>query len=341
MSTIPGFQKPKQFQGIPTSQLERCLQTLRERCEHLAKRQLSESSGSLEAEALRKKVICLEHAVVNRMVRAEQLARSLLRAEGSRVGTGTYGVTDLRRPNLIVDLPNDIYQHHILPYLQMDLSALGSLAAVSCATRDLGAYAQREIDALMLEAEALAERIPNLRTLLEKLKEHFGEDAAGILHLLVDPEEWAQALNPKALPGYDVPGLLGDSHAILLQEKPGLLRDSLLESMRYALVANFFRPNSYIGSITGQKSLMLMVVQQQGRLLRYAALALLRDREVVLAAVGQDGMALEYADPTLQADRAIVRVAIQRSAGALSHASLELQDDPEMQQIAGERRISR
>jgi len=50
---------------------------------------------------------------------------------------------------------------------------------------------------------------------------------------------------------------------------------------------------SNAGKLTGDKDVVLAMVEQFGRALRYASAALQADRDVVLAAVAQHGEALQ------------------------------------------------
>ena len=52
-----------------------------------------------------------------------------------------------------------------------------------------------------------------------------------------------------------------------------------------------------------EKQRLLERVAQDGWVLRYAAVELKADKEIVAAAVAQDGRALRYAAPELKADK--------------------------------------
>eukprot|EP00971_Amphidinium_carterae_P043145 848664-Amphidinium_carterae.1 len=89
-------------------------------------------------------------------------------------------------------------------------------------------------------------------------------------------------------------------------------------------------------ALMGDREFVLEAVQKSGRALQYATEALRSDREVVIAAVRQkcNESALRYATEALRADREVVLLAVQNWGCALQYATEALRADPEVAQAA-------
>jgi len=76
--------------------------------------------------------------------------------------------------------------------------------------------------------------------------------------------------------------------------------------------------------------LVLAAVNSEGEALQHASLARRQDRTVVLAAVHRAGRALQAAAPHLRDEKEVVLAAVQSDPMALQYASLAMQDDDEV-----------
>ena len=89
---------------------------------------------------------------------------------------------------------------------------------------------------------------------------------------------------------------------------------------------------------TGDRLIVLVVVQQFGSALEYASPELRGDREIVLTAVKQYGDALYYASEELRRDREIVLEAVRNDAISFRYASQKLRGDRDIALIAVQQR---
>jgi len=83
-------------------------------------------------------------------------------------------------------------------------------------------------------------------------------------------------------------------------------------------------------SLLANREFMLPAIQEDIRVLEFAAPEVCADRDIILAAVKQQGNALRFAAPELQGDRELVRAAILQDGWAIQYAAPELQGDLEL-----------
>ena len=99
--------------------------------------------------------------------------------------------------------------------------------------------------------------------------------------------------------------------AVVLVSEPSKLKDereTVLQAVKLAPCAIQLADSKY----KTDKEIMLVVLGQNGRMLREAGDQLIVDPEVVTMAVSQFGQALEYADDTMKDHKAVVMAAVQQ-----------------------------
>lgn len=107
-----------------------------------------------------------------------------------------------------------------------------------------------------------------------------------------------------------------ESINILLLNNDDFIRD--LKIMSFTL-------NREVGF--NREDLLMMVIQQDGWVLRFAGVQVQANKKFVMAAVRQDGSALQFADDALKSDEEVVMAAIRQDESSFKFASRELKDN--------------
>ena len=99
--------------------------------------------------------------------------------------------------------------------------------------------------------------------------------------------------------------------SIIAAYKAYLITNAKLSYVRKAFIidlTNIDQNNTFNNKLNTDKEFMLVMVKQDGALLRYASKILRADKDIVLAAVTEYGLAYKYASDELKADASIIAV---------------------------------
>jgi hypothetical protein len=289
--------------------------------------------------ALADRIERAEHAVVDRLIRTEQVALARLREETRQ---------PLKFPlpeRMFKTMPDDITRRFVLPFL--DLDDLINLAAAS--HQGVGAIAGAEVQEMRQQLSELSTQHPVLReialsALAAKDSESFGQGMQELkkgletLDHRAALQSWAElyeALRKRpqtALERFLRAEIRRHLATEFLREIRDLRRDR--EMVLEAVLQNGFNLRYAAAELRRDREIVFAAVKDNGNVLAYADPELCRDRGIVLQAVSMDGCALQYADPALRADREIVLEAVRQNGYALEHAAPELRRDREIILVA-------
>ncbi len=231
--------------------------------------------------ALADRIERAEHAVIDRLIRTEQVALARLREETRQ---------PLKFPlpaRMFETMPDDITRRFVLPFL--DLDDLINLAAAS--HQGMGAIAGAEVQEMRQQLLELSTQHPVLRkialsALAAKDSESFGQGMQELERGLNDDHEWAEL------------------YIDLARRQQTPMTRFLTSAIRSKVAGQLL---AYAPEYRGDREIVLAAVRQDGLALKFANPELRADREIVLVAVRQTRYAVRHADRALQNDAQVWR----------------------------------
>jgi hypothetical protein len=305
---------------LTNQQLHDHLARLRDQMVHLAAKAAGGYEGSLAVQDLRNRIGQAEHVLVDRLLRAEQLALARLREESRRP------LVHAHPERMFETMPDDIMRCHVLPFLEPhDLVHLAQASEMG-----MSSAANLEIEQILQELRVLSGQHPLLASLFKNTLSAADCGPAGqTMHgLIVELANVEQAIMARTdlKPWADLYFGLKEGPQTRLQR---LLTRETIKAIAYDF--NFgIQSRESRALFGGNREIVLEAVSRYGSALEFTVPAFRGDREIVTAAIRFNGSALRFADPEFRQDKKIVLEAVRQYGLALRFAAPALRREPEI-----------